>query len=64
MKEKRNICYNCTHHKYNTFNKITECVAPQNDKNYCEFDKVKNLLYTDKCPFKTYDEDREYLYWN
>lgn len=61
---KKTMCYNCIHHKYNKEISLTECNAPQNNKNYWGYSKVKDLFYTDGCPFKGLDENGEYLYWN
>lgn len=62
--KKKCICHNCVHRKYNEKTLETECHAPQNNKEYCGYDKNKNLFYTDHCPFKDFGDGGEYLYWN
>ena len=60
----KKICYNCKHHKYNNEVSTTMCNAPQNNKTYFDYNKVKGLFYTSKCPFKELEDNGEYLYWN
>ena len=42
---------------------ITTCKAPQNNTNHPDYDKVKDVLFTEECPLKELEEDNEFLYW-
>ena len=60
----KTMCYNCIHHRFNKDASLTECKSPQNDEKYWNYSKVKDLFYTDNCPFKELEKNGEYLYWN
>lgn len=42
---------------------ITICTAPQGNKSHPDYDKFKDLLFTEDCPLKELEEDNEFLYW-
>lgn len=42
---------------------ITICTAPQNKKSHADYDKFKDMLFTEDCPLKELEEDNEFLYW-
>ena len=42
---------------------ITICTAPKSNKNHPDYDKIKDLLFTEDCPLKELEEDNEFLYW-
>ena len=42
---------------------ITTCKAPQNNTNHPDYDKIKDVLFTEECPLKELEEDNEFLYW-
>ena len=42
---------------------ITICTAPQCTKNHPDYDKIKDLLFTEDCPLRELEEDNEFLYW-
>lgn len=42
---------------------ITICTAPQGNKSHPDYDKFKDLLFTEDCPLRELEEDNEFLYW-
>lgn len=42
---------------------ITICIAPQNKKSHADYDKFKDVLFTDECPLKELEEDNAFLFW-
>lgn len=42
---------------------ITICTAPQGNKSHPDYDKFKDLLFTEDCPLKELEDDNEFLYW-
>ena len=56
-------CNGCRFHSTISNMCITICTAPQNNKNHADYDKFKDLLFTEDCPLKELEEDNEFLYW-
>ena len=42
---------------------ITICTAPQGNKSHPDYDKFKDLLFTEDCPLRELEDDNEFLYW-
>ena len=42
---------------------ITTCNAPQNNTNHPDYDKVKDVLFTEDCPLKELEEDNEFFFF-
>lgn len=42
---------------------ITICNAPQSDSKHPDYDKFKDVLFTDECPLKELEEDNAFLFW-
>ena len=59
----RQVCNDCRFHITIPNVCITICTVPQNNKNHADYDKFKDLLFTEDCPLKELEEDNEFLYW-
>lgn len=42
---------------------VITCNAPQSDRKHPDYDKFKDVLFTDECPLKELEEDTVFLFW-
>lgn len=57
-------CNNCKFGRVITQLCITTCNAPQSNSEHPDYEKYKDLLYTENCPLKEVEEDNEFIYWS
>lgn len=56
-------CNNCKFRRGIAHLCITTCNVPQNSSKHPDYEKYKDLLYTENCPLKEGEEDNEFIYW-